>query len=237
VTSNVQRNGTDNATSTLSTTYASIRFNPKDRRTFVGGSDARIIMGNDEANLIQLWREKRGEAEPEDLLAQWRDHGFGVRPLIFGGQSRRPSTRRTTLQRANARQLAISRPRSTTSPPNWCVCSRRARNRSQPKRRLTISENAQLRSGNKLSVAESSSACKFVRAGRLQNSPAKAHKATFLRRRWFRIGSNWLRSAKTNPVALSGISRVRRRFELETQRLKRRTPLFKKAPGLRPPSS
>jgi predicted phage-related endonuclease len=67
VTSNVQCNGTDNATSTLSTTYAPIQFNPKDRRTFIGGSDARVIMGNDEANLIQLWREKRGEAEPEDL--------------------------------------------------------------------------------------------------------------------------------------------------------------------------
>lgn len=38
-----------------------------DRRHFVGGSDARIIMGNDEAALIRLWREKRGEAEPEDL--------------------------------------------------------------------------------------------------------------------------------------------------------------------------
>ena len=37
------------------------------RRFFVGGSDARIIMGNDEAALIRLWREKRGEAEPEDL--------------------------------------------------------------------------------------------------------------------------------------------------------------------------
>jgi len=40
---------------------------PDRRRAFVGGSDARIIMGNDEAALIQLWREKRGEAEPEDL--------------------------------------------------------------------------------------------------------------------------------------------------------------------------
>jgi predicted phage-related endonuclease len=37
------------------------------RQTFIGGSDARIIMGTDEAALIQLWREKRGEAEPEDL--------------------------------------------------------------------------------------------------------------------------------------------------------------------------
>jgi predicted phage-related endonuclease len=38
-----------------------------DRRWFIGGSDARIIMGNDEAALVRLWREKRGEAEPEDL--------------------------------------------------------------------------------------------------------------------------------------------------------------------------
>lgn len=37
------------------------------RRTFVGGSDAGIIMGTDEAALLRLWREKRGEAEPEDL--------------------------------------------------------------------------------------------------------------------------------------------------------------------------
>jgi len=37
------------------------------RRTFIGGSDARIIMGSDEPALIRLWREKRGEADPEDL--------------------------------------------------------------------------------------------------------------------------------------------------------------------------
>ena len=38
-----------------------------DRRTFIGGSDARIIMGDDEAALVRLWREKRGEIETEDL--------------------------------------------------------------------------------------------------------------------------------------------------------------------------
>jgi predicted phage-related endonuclease len=37
------------------------------RRSFIGGSDARIIMGRDEAALLRLWREKRGEVEPEDL--------------------------------------------------------------------------------------------------------------------------------------------------------------------------
>ena len=40
-----------------------------DRRAFIGGSDARIIMGDDEAALVRLWREKRGEVEPEDLSA------------------------------------------------------------------------------------------------------------------------------------------------------------------------
>jgi predicted phage-related endonuclease len=31
------------------------------RRGFIGGSDARIIMGTDEAALVRLWQEKRGE--------------------------------------------------------------------------------------------------------------------------------------------------------------------------------
>jgi hypothetical protein len=38
-----------------------------ERRTFIGGSDARIIMGDDEEPLLRLWREKRGAVEPEDL--------------------------------------------------------------------------------------------------------------------------------------------------------------------------
>jgi predicted phage-related endonuclease len=44
-----------------------VRIEPADRRYFIGGSDARIIMGDDEAALLRLWREKRGEVEPEDL--------------------------------------------------------------------------------------------------------------------------------------------------------------------------
>src|ERR1700674_2861934 len=42
------------------------KSNP-DRRYFIGGSDARIIMSDDENALLRLWREKRGEVEPEDL--------------------------------------------------------------------------------------------------------------------------------------------------------------------------
>jgi predicted phage-related endonuclease len=37
------------------------------RRNFIGGSDARRIMSDGEPALLRLWREKRGEVEPEDL--------------------------------------------------------------------------------------------------------------------------------------------------------------------------
>ena len=39
----------------------------RDRREFIGGSDARVIMGKDEKALLRLWREKRGEEAPPDL--------------------------------------------------------------------------------------------------------------------------------------------------------------------------
>jgi len=55
---------TDESTATLS---GIVRFNPNDRRHFIGGSDARIIMGDDEADLLRLWREKRGEVAPPDF--------------------------------------------------------------------------------------------------------------------------------------------------------------------------
>jgi predicted phage-related endonuclease len=52
------------------------------RRAFIGGSDARIIMGSDEAALLRLWQEKRGEAEPPDysdnLVVQL---GVAIEPL------------------------------------------------------------------------------------------------------------------------------------------------------------
>jgi predicted phage-related endonuclease len=49
--------------------FETARISPKrhNRRSFIGGSDARIIMGSDDAALLQLWHEKRGEAEPQDL--------------------------------------------------------------------------------------------------------------------------------------------------------------------------
>jgi putative phage-type endonuclease len=42
-------------------------WNNTDRRDFIGGSDARVVMGQDDKALIRLWQEKRGEVGPEDL--------------------------------------------------------------------------------------------------------------------------------------------------------------------------
>jgi predicted phage-related endonuclease len=41
-----------------------------DRRSFIGGSDARIIMGKDQRELERLWREKRGEVPGKDLSGE-----------------------------------------------------------------------------------------------------------------------------------------------------------------------
>src|SRR2546430_12000984 len=48
----------------------------------MGGSDPRIIRGGDEAALVRLWREKRGEAEREDLSGNLIVHlGLVTEPL------------------------------------------------------------------------------------------------------------------------------------------------------------
>src|SRR5256886_3567544 len=38
-----------------------------DRVNFIGGSDARVIMGKDEKALLRLWQGKRGEGASLDL--------------------------------------------------------------------------------------------------------------------------------------------------------------------------
>jgi hypothetical protein len=44
----------------------------RDRLPLVGGSDERIIMGDDEGALLHLWREKQGKVEPVDLSGKPR---------------------------------------------------------------------------------------------------------------------------------------------------------------------
>jgi hypothetical protein len=50
-----------------------VRVQPTDRPYFIGGSNARVIIGTDDSPLLWLWREKRGD-KPEDLL-KYRCYG------------------------------------------------------------------------------------------------------------------------------------------------------------------
>ena len=100
--------------------------NHESRRAFIGGSDARIIMGPDEAALIRLWKEKRGEAEPEDLSgnlivqlgvatealnrAWWR--AFQIDPVAFvvsGSRKRTPFPGRKSMPAASSAFFTSSR--------------------------------------------------------------------------------------------------------------------------------
>jgi len=47
--------------------YHRKQLHKPDRRHFIGGSDARVIMGKDEKSLLRLWKEKRGEVPAPDL--------------------------------------------------------------------------------------------------------------------------------------------------------------------------
>src|SRR5436309_3134519 len=40
---------------------------PVGRRSFIGGSDRRISLADNETALIRLWQQKRGQIEPEDF--------------------------------------------------------------------------------------------------------------------------------------------------------------------------
>jgi hypothetical protein len=73
---------------------------PETRRNFIGGSDARIIMGADESALLRLWREKRGEVEPEDLSANLIVQlGVVTEPLNRDWYERNTGRRVTDVQR------------------------------------------------------------------------------------------------------------------------------------------
>lgn len=65
----------------------------------VGGSDANTLLSGDEDRIVRLWREKRGEIEPEDLSgilpvqmgsftepfnAYWFEKQTGLKPLQCG---------------------------------------------------------------------------------------------------------------------------------------------------------
>ena len=88
-----------------------------DRRCFIGGSDARIIMGGDEAALIRLWKEKRGEAEPEDLSDNLVVRAAEARSLASPRRSfRRPADRGSRRDCAGADDRQQPRARADALP-------------------------------------------------------------------------------------------------------------------------
>jgi putative phage-type endonuclease len=86
---------------------------PADRRSFIGGSDARIIMGSDEAGLVRLWREKRGEAEPEDLSGN----------LIVQLGTATEELNRTWYERNTGRRVTAIQSRVKHSAIPWMVAT------------------------------------------------------------------------------------------------------------------
>ena len=83
------------------------------RRYFIGGSDARIIMGSNEAALVRLWREKRGEAEPEDLSGN----------LIVQLGSATEELNRSWYERNTGRQVRDVQRRVRHSAIAWMVAT------------------------------------------------------------------------------------------------------------------
>src|SRR6266446_5038241 len=83
------------------------------RHSFIGGSDTRIIMGTDEAALVRLWQEKRGEAEPEDLSGN----------LIVQLGSATEELNRSWYERNTGRQVRDVQRRVRHSAISWMVAT------------------------------------------------------------------------------------------------------------------
>src|SRR5262249_32473873 len=116
--------------------------NQQNRRSFIGGSDARIIMGTDAAALGRPWHEKRGEAHPEDLSGN-----LAVQLGIATEELNRTWYERNTGHRVTAVQSRVKHSavpwmvatldglvedRGPSSRPNSC-CRGRSLRRPQPK--------------------------------------------------------------------------------------------------------
>jgi hypothetical protein len=90
-----------------------------DRRSFIGGSDARIIMGDDESALFRLWREKRGETEPEDLSGRLQFYlRFEGRALRNRTPAPPPFSSINSIPTASSAFCSFARASSDTRGPN-----------------------------------------------------------------------------------------------------------------------
>jgi hypothetical protein len=99
------------------TVYTESTESYADRRHFIGGSDARIIMGQDEKALVRLWQEKRGEVGPEDLSANLIVQlGLVTEDLNRQWHERK---RERPTRTFNIRLLAPSRPQFPRKQPHF----------------------------------------------------------------------------------------------------------------------
>ena len=113
-----------------------------DRRQFIGGSDARNIMSADEPALIRLWREKRGDAEPDDLSDNLVVQlGVATEALNRTWYERNTERSVTDVQRWvqhrsidiwRRRWMGSSTPSTPCSRPSSC-CHGRSRKKQLPK--------------------------------------------------------------------------------------------------------
>lgn len=83
------------------------------RRAGVGGSDANVILSGDRDRILALWREKRGEAEPEDLS--------GSLAVMLGCWTE--SFNRQWYERLSGERVTASGARLTCPKYGWRRCS------------------------------------------------------------------------------------------------------------------
>jgi hypothetical protein len=70
------------STSLRAVKLQAIRVQPVDRRHFIGGSDARVIINTHEAPLLWLWQERSPDIELEELSnCRWYAASTGQEPL------------------------------------------------------------------------------------------------------------------------------------------------------------
>jgi len=137
------------------------------RRYFIGGSEARIIMGDDEAALVRLWREKRGDIEREDLS----DNLVVQLGLVTEELNRR-------WYQANSGQIITDvqrQIRHPALPPRWTAGSKRPARCSRPSSCCPGLSRKKPRSRN--TCRNCSTICGWWRPGALcsRSSPAAAN--------------------------------------------------------------